>query len=404
MKKNVWIWNHYASNMFNDQAGRHYWFADNLLKRGYSPTIFCASTIHNSTENIAAGAEKFTSATTRGIPFVFVKTPDYAGNGWQRIKNMFSFYWNLFSVAEAYAKTHGKPDVILASSVHPLTLVAGIKMAKKLGVPCICEVRDLWPESLVEWGSLKGNSLLAKVLYQGEKWIYKKADAIIMTMAGGSQYIKDKHWDRQIDLNKVTYICNGIVVEDFDRKCEEHPVVDADLDDPAYKNVVYAGSIRKANDLGMLLNAAKIIQERGKNEIRFLIYGSGDKRESLIERCRNEGIHNVTFKGRVEKKFVPSILKRSYINVMHVMSASILERYGQSPNKFFEYLAAGKCIVQTYSTNFSIYDEYDCGICARSRSLKTSPKRSSLPAAMSSAIGYWGKTPARRPGTLIFHA
>lgn len=32
MKKTVWIWNHYATNMFNDQAGRHFWFAKNLKK------------------------------------------------------------------------------------------------------------------------------------------------------------------------------------------------------------------------------------------------------------------------------------------------------------------------------------------------------------------------------------
>ena len=40
MRKNVWIWNHYATNMFFDQAGRHYWFAENLIKEGYKPTIF----------------------------------------------------------------------------------------------------------------------------------------------------------------------------------------------------------------------------------------------------------------------------------------------------------------------------------------------------------------------------
>ncbi|WP_318506969.1 hypothetical protein [Bacillus sp. T3] len=52
MKKNIWIWNHYATNMYIDQAGRHYWLAENLIKQGYNPTIFCASTVHNSNENI----------------------------------------------------------------------------------------------------------------------------------------------------------------------------------------------------------------------------------------------------------------------------------------------------------------------------------------------------------------
>lgn len=363
MKKNVWIWNHYAGNMFNDQAGRHYWFAEELVKRGYNPTIFCASKLHNSTINIDTGDQKYISDAAHGFPFVYVKTPDYAGNGKQRIKNMFAFYKNLFSVSKVYAKEHGKPDVIIASSVHPLTLVAGIKIAKKFRIPCICEVRDLWPESIVAYGALSRSNPIAQILYQGEKWIYKKADAVIMTWEGGSQYIKDQKWDNQIDLKKVTHISNGLVIDAFDRNCEEHKIIDADLDNQEYKNVVYAGSIRKVNNLGMLLDAAKIIQERGEKEVRFLIYGSGNEQESLIKRCQDESINNVIFKGRVEKKYVPSILKKSHVNILHNLSTS-LDKYGQSQNKFFEYLAAGKCIVQTYTTNYSIIEKHECGVSA----------------------------------------
>jgi glycosyltransferase involved in cell wall biosynthesis len=363
MKKNIWIWNHYATNMYKDQAGRHYWFAENLKKRGYNPTIFCSSTVHNSNENIDTGNQKYTTNEIDGLPFVFVKTPSYFGNGRQRIKNMISFYKNLFSVSKEYSEQYGKPDIILASSVHPLTLVAGIKIAKKFGVPCICEVRDLWPESIVAYGALKRNSVIAKLLYQGEKWIYKNADSIIMTWEGGREYIMDQKWDNQVDLNKVKHISNGVVIDTFDKNSEEHRIIDSDLDNKNYKNVVYAGSIRKVNNLGMLLDSAKIIQSQGKEDIRFLIYGSGDESEPLQKRCKEEGISNVIFKGRVEKKYIPSILKKSYINILHNSSTS-LDKYGQSQNKFFEYLAAGKCVIQTYTTGYSICEKFECGVSA----------------------------------------
>ncbi len=363
MKKNIWIINHYATNMFKDQAGRHYWFAENLIKQGYKPTIFCASTVHNTNENFNTNNSLFISDKTRGIPFTFVNTPSYKGNGKQRIKNMFTFYRNLFPVAKEYANKYGKPDVILASSVHPLTLVAGIKIANKFGIKCICEVRDLWPESIVAYGSLKRNSVIAKILYQGEKWIYKKADSIIMTWEGGREYISNQGWDNQINLNKVKHISNGIVIDTFDANVEKYKMEDPDLNDNSYKNVVYAGSIRKVNNLGLLLDAAKIIQNKGKDDIRFLIYGSGDESEALIKRCDEENINNVIFKGRVEKKYIPSILKKSYINILHNSSTS-LDKYGQSQNKFFEYLAAGKCIVQTYTTGYSICERLKCGISA----------------------------------------
>lgn len=370
MKRKIWIWNHYATNMFKDEAGRHYWFAENLIKEGYSPTIFCASTIHNTNEDIDTNNHKFIIHKTNGIPFVFVKTPNYSQNGSKRIMNMLLFYKNIFSVAEAYIKKEGKPDIILASSVHPLTLVAAIKVARKLGVPCVCEVRDLWPESIVAYGALKRKSLVAKALYQGEKWIYKKADSLIMTWEGGKEYIVDQKWQNQIDLKKIKHISNGLVIDTFDNNSEKYHLVDSELDDKRYKNIVYTGSIRKVNNIGVLLETAKLIQEKGRTDIRFLIYGSGDEKEMLQQRCNDETINNVIFKGRVEKKYIPSILKRSYINILHNSSTS-LDKYGQSQNKFFEYLAAGKCIVQTYKTGYSILEKYNCGINAPNQNPQT---------------------------------
>jgi glycosyltransferase involved in cell wall biosynthesis len=354
--------NHYATNMYFNEGGRHYWFAENLIKHGYEPTIFCANTRHNSHDVIDLNGELYFIDNKDKIPFVFVKTSNYKGNGKSRIHNMVSFYRNLFPSAKKYSEKYGKPDIILASSVHPLTLVAGIKIAKKFGVPCICEVRDLWPESIIAYGSLRRDSLIAKILYQGEKWIYRKADSIIMTWEGGSQYIKDQGWDKQIDLSKVSHISNGVIVDYFDKKSKDNQNIDLDLDNTSYKNLVYAGSIRKVNNLGLLLDSAKIIQKID-DKIRFLIYGSGDEKEMLEKRCKDEAINNVIFKGQVEKKLIPSILNKSYANILHNSSTS-LDRYGQSQNKFFEYLAAGRCIVQTYTTGYSIIEKYKCGMSA----------------------------------------
>ncbi|WP_430884127.1 glycosyltransferase family 4 protein [Fusibacter sp. JL216-2] len=362
MKPKVWIWNHYAVNMFFDQAGRHYWFAENLIKEGFKPTIFCASTNHFSDNHIDTNEKQYSTDSVNDIPFVFIDTPKYKGNGKKRVLNMISFYKGLFKTAKMYAESNGKPDVILASSVHPLTLVAGIKIAKKFDIPCICEVRDLWPESIVAYGSLKRNSLVAKLLYQGEKWIYKKASSIVMTWEGGRQYIKDQGWDNEIDLNKVKHISNGVVIESFDKNSKEKQIDDSELDDKNYKNLVYAGSIRKVNNLGLLLDAAKLVHEKDQ-KIRLLIYGSGDEKEMLENRCKDECISNVIFKGRVEKKMIPSILKRSYANILHNSSTS-LDKYGQSQNKFFEYLAAGRAVIQTYTTGYSILEKYNCGLSA----------------------------------------
>lgn len=152
--KNVWTINHYATNMFYDKGGRHYWFAKYLKQEGYNPVVFSCNTKHNAPERFIDTNELWTEhlAEEIDVPFVFVKSNVYTGNGLKRILNMIGFYLNVKKTAKEYALKNDKPDIIYASSVHPLTLVAGIQLAKKFGVKCICEVRDLWPGSLVALG------------------------------------------------------------------------------------------------------------------------------------------------------------------------------------------------------------------------------------------------------------
>ncbi|WML58622.1 glycosyltransferase family 4 protein [Neobacillus sp. PS2-9] len=363
MKKNVWIMNHYATNMFFESGGRHYFFADYLNKKNYQPTIFCASTNHfdNNAEPMIPNKKKYVTDIIENIPFVFIKSSDYKGNGVNRLKNMFTFYTNLRLIAKEYARKFGKPDIILASSVHPLTLLAGLSIAKIFKVPCICEVRDLWPESIIAYGSIEKESLIAKLMYAGEKWIYKKADRIIMTWEGGKSYIIEHGWDSDLDVSKVYHISNGVALNKYDSNANYFTFKDSDLEEKEYINIVYTGSIRKVNNIDMLLDVAKQLSERGKSNIRFLIFGDGDERISLEQRCKNEGIQNVKFKGRVDKKYIPNILKQADINILHNKS-TMLDKYGQSQNKFFEYLAAGKCIIQTYSTGYSVLQKYKCGV------------------------------------------
>lgn len=364
MKKNIWIWNHYATGMFNNRGGRHYWFAENLIKKGYKPTIFCANTYHNSPSIIEVGNKKYAADVADGIPFVFVKTSPYSGNGIKRIKNMVGFYKNLFSVSKEYSRIYGKPNVILASSVHPLTLVAGIKIAKEFGIPCICEVRDLWPESLVAYKIVKENNPILKLLYVGERWIYKKADKLVFTVEGGKDYIIDKGWDKEhggpIDINKVYHINNGVDLEEFNYNKEHYILDDKDLKDKTTFKVVYAGSIRRVNNLSIILETAKLIKNP---KIKFLIWGDGDEMVFLQRRCQDEGISNLVFKGRVDKKFIPYILSHADANLLHFEATSIM-RYGMSANKLFDYFAAKKPIVSDVKTNYDLILKYNLGVVA----------------------------------------
>lgn len=363
MKKNIWIWNHYATEMYKNQGGRHYWFAENLINKGYDATIFCANTYHNKSEFIDTEKKKFTTDMLNNIPFVFVKTTTALGNGLDRVKNMVLFYWNLFSVSKQYAKDKGKPDLIIASSVHPLTMVAGIQIAKKMNVPCICEVRDLWPEAIFSFNKAKENSLLGKILVAGEHWIYKKADALIFTKEGDTDYIKEKKWDLSqggdIDLKKAYYINNGVDIEAFNKYIQDKKISDSDLESDKF-NVVYVGAIRPINNIGNILDAAKLL--KSKKEIQFLIYGDGNQKELLDRRVKEENLTNVKMKGYINKQFIPYILSKSSLNILNYSRTQYNWARGNSSNKLFEYMTSGKPIISTVQTGYSIINKYNCGI------------------------------------------
>ena len=134
--KKIWILNHYASTDFDDKGGRHYCLAKYLKGAGCEPVIFCCNIIHNTNrrciQNNNLANEQIDEST--GVPYVFVKGREYAGNGKKRILNMIDFYRNVKKCASGYADKHGYPEIIYASSVHPLTLVAGMQIAKKFKV------------------------------------------------------------------------------------------------------------------------------------------------------------------------------------------------------------------------------------------------------------------------------
>jgi glycosyltransferase involved in cell wall biosynthesis len=271
---------------------------------------------------------------------------------------MIDYYKGLFKVAKKFER----PDVIIASSVHPLTMVAGIKIAKRFNIPCICEVRDLWPESFVAYGIIKRKNQILKLLYIGEKWIYKNADKLIFTMEGGKDYIIEKGWDKMhggpIDLKKVYNINNAVDLEVFKYNKENYILEDKDLTDKKKFKVIYTGSIRLVNKIEKILEVAKLLKDK---DVKFLVWGDGDQLENLKRRVKDEEIYNVYFKGGVDKKYIPYIISNANLNIVFGENMPIF-RFGISMNKMFDYFASGRPTLFTFKVGYSLVNKYNAGI------------------------------------------
>lgn len=363
---NIWLINNYVTLPQHGHFCRQYYFGKCLKDMGHNPVVFAGSHPHNSDVQLIKDHVKYDIYQETPFPWILVKTLKYGSNRIKQVFTMFQFYCNGKKAANCAAKRYGKPDAILGSSAHPLAALLAVRLAKKYGCRSVVEVRDLWPESIVVYGIAGPRNPAVIALRRLEKWLYTHANAVVFTMEGAYDYIVEQKWEKDVPRSKVFYVNNGVDLALFDRNREQFCLKDPDLENSDTIKVIYTGSIRLINQLGLLVDMAKELQNP---RIKLLIWGTGDELGALQERVRVEGVTNIVFKGHVEKKFIPSIVSRADINLVHWAMTPLL-KYGVSVNKLFEYLAAGRPVYATIRTPHSIIESTDCGFATKGFSPK----------------------------------
>ncbi len=334
--------------------------AQYLRSHGFDVTIISGSYLHNTDINLIDDKSPFKFAEYEyGQKFVHIRTSNYSSNGLARIYSILEFYFRLWW----YASSFSKPDFISHIAAVPFGNITYF-VAKKLKAKFIVDIVDLWPESFVAYGLVSKRNPLLKLAYWAEYWLYKKADILIFSMEGGKDYIKEKKWDIQqggkIDINKVFYINNGVDLKDFDFNKINHKISDNDLENDNLFKVIYIGSIRLANNVMQLVQAAEHLKDI--SDIKFLIYGDGEDRVTLEQYCKEHKLENIVFKQKwVELKYVPYILSKSSLNILNYKPSSIL-RYGGSQSKSFQYMASGRPICANVKMNYCPIKKFNIGI------------------------------------------
>lgn len=358
MSKHVLIVCHYAQQPpYNTMLRYHNW-AKELVKRGYKVTILAASTVHNTNVDVIDELGK-EEDVLEGIKYIYIKTSRYKGNGLSRIKNMLSFCIRL----RKKIRTIQKPDFIISSCAY---LYWFTKRAAR-DVPNITDITDLWPESIIEYSNVREKNLLIQFLYKVEKKAYIKSDALIFSMEGGKDYVKERKYSDRVLENKIFHINMGIDLAEADRNKSK---VDIELPwNMNAKNIVYIGSIRKANNIQQICDVALEIQKRGISNVAFQIYGNGDELETLIEYCKTKKINNIFFYGRIEKEKIPIILEHSTANILTYKQVHLM-KYGGSQSKLFDYLASGKPIICNAKFGYNLIERYNCGLVTENQTSK----------------------------------
>ncbi len=349
--KQVWMLNHYALEPGGAGGTRHFNLAANLPAYGWQATIIAASVELNTGRQRLEPGEHCRLETHAGVPFLWIRTPEYSGNGGGRVMNMLAYTFRV--LLPKYTRDLPRPDVIIGSSVHPFAALAGAVLAIRFRVPFIFEVRDLWPQTLIDLGRLRERGPVTWLLRQLERWLYRRASRIVVLLPRAVDYIAPLG----IPAENVVWVPNGVDLSAF-------PITGPRLrqsDDPFV--LMYFGAHGQANGLDNVLRAMKLVSERAPlGSIRLRMVGDGPLKPELIKLAGKLGLRDVSFEPPVPKSAVPALAAEADAFVIAVLNIPRLYRYGISMNKLFDYLASSRPIIIASSAGNDPIAEAGAGI------------------------------------------
>ena len=346
---------HYFTPENNAPAARVHGMAREWARAGHRVTVLtCAPNVPAGVVYEGYENKLYQEEWIDGVRTVRVWTWLAANKG--RVRRGLNYLSYLAAAGAAGPLLRPRADVVIATSPQFFAGWAGWPVARAHGAPFVLEVRDIWPDSIVAVGALPDGRII-RTLGKLERALYDGADHIVAVGDGYRMNMIRKG----IGPSKISVITNGVDVDLFEPRAPD-PVLRARLGfSPETFVVTFAGTIGMASDLGVALDAARRLKEKGRDDIAFLLVGDGAQREELEAHARTEGLDNVVFTGLVPRNELPAYLASSDACLAHFRKQELFQMV--LPNKFFEDAAMERPILLGFEGEArDMLREADCGI------------------------------------------
>jgi glycosyltransferase involved in cell wall biosynthesis len=341
----VWMINQYAGSPRHGMEYRHYHLARALTGRGHEVIIISGTCSHLFTRPPQVRA-RFTREVIDGITYCWVRVPGYErAISVARVLNMAAFALRLTRLPVARLPA---PDAILVSSPSLFPLPVAARWARRFGARLVFEVRDIWPLTLRELGGLTERHPLVALMQALEDYGYRRADAVVSVLPAAEAHMRS----RGMDPAKFHHIPNGI---DLVAAADGAAPQVAEAVRPDRFTVGFVGTLGHANVLETLIDAARLLDP---DQAQVVVVGHGPERAALAARAA--GLRNLVFAGPIPKDQVAgtvALFDACYVGYRR----SPLYRFGVSPNKLYEYMAAGRPVLFAADAANQPVSEADCG-------------------------------------------
>ncbi len=325
----------YLHQHFSTPAGstatRSFAFARALVARGHRVTL--ATGRYQGAESGLAGPFRKGRREGRVAGFQVVEWDIAYANAMGIVARSAAFL--RYAAAAARLALRERPDLIIASST-PLTVALPALCAKALrGIPFIFEIRDPWPELPRAMGVLPAP--LAPLMEGLANLACRRAAAVVALSEG----MAETAHARGADPARVQVIGNGCDLDLFGPHIAPWRPAEAA---PWEVLALYAGAHGRANGLGVVVEAARLLAARGETRLRILLVGEGAEKTALMRAAA--GLPNITFLPPMPKREVAGLCAGGQI-ALHILADCPAFAGWTAPNKLMDGLAAGRPVIST---------------------------------------------------------
>lgn len=258
------------------------------------------------------------------------------------ITRAFRYFWCNFREI-AIGKKYKDVDVIFSNSTPPTQGLVCSSVKKKLKVPFIYNLQDIFPDSLVTTKLGKKDSLLWKIGRKIEDSTYQNADKVIVI----SESFKRNIMDKGVPENKIEVVSNWIDIESVKPvPREKNKLIDEFCLDAKKFIVVYAGNFGAAQGADVILKAADILKE--EKDISFVIFGGGAEFEKAKTEVKELALENVELNPLLPADRVPEVY--SLGNVALITCKPGVGNSGM-PSKTWSIMACNTPVIASFDTD-----------------------------------------------------
>ena len=330
----LWLINQFANTPEVPGHTRQYEVAAGLVGYGWQVEVF--SSDFNLTQRQYRRLrfpQLWCSERPAGIRWTWLWVSPYWLNNWKRQLNMLSFCVHLalrLGPAAALGRFTGRsPDVILASSPQLPAAFTCLWIARLSGIPFVLEVRDLWPQVLIDQGGKSTRSPMVRLLSWMERQLYRQASTVVVLAKGAESYVRER------GASQTAWLPNGPDLELFAPR--PLPV------NSGVFTVLYAGAHGDANDLENVIAAARLLEAQDAS-VRFRFVGDGPEKQALMQ--LSQDLQSVSFEQPLPKAQIPSLMAEADAILLSLRDVPLF-RYGVSPNKLYDAYALGRPVITT---------------------------------------------------------